>query len=133
VAITGNHYHKAELLLKGGHSMLHAATRIIACVQGIIINGCVRDTDDIQKIPIGCKALNTCPIKPGKAPTGTKGEPVTFAGITFRTGDWIYADAGKSCHLNLQTSCLCGLNACYASSSLWPVHFALIWTCHHQY
>ena len=63
-------------------------------LQGIIINGCVRDIDDLGKIPVGVKALNTCPVKPGKAPVGTKGEPVTFAGITIRTGDWVYADAG---------------------------------------
>ncbi|BDA42027.1 Putative 4-hydroxy-4-methyl-2-oxoglutarate aldolase at C-terminar half [Coccomyxa sp. Obi] len=60
---------------------------------GIIINGCVRDTEDISKIPIGVKALGTCPVKPGKAPEGTRGEPVTFAGITINEGDWIYADA----------------------------------------
>ncbi|KAK9903980.1 hypothetical protein WJX75_001825 [Coccomyxa subellipsoidea] len=60
---------------------------------GIIINGCVRDIEDLGKIPVGVKALNTCPVKPGKAPVGTKGEPVTFAGITIHTGDWVYADA----------------------------------------
>lgn len=60
---------------------------------GIIINGCVRDTEDISKIPIGVKALGTCPVKPGKSPEGTRAEPVNFAGITFNEGDWIYADA----------------------------------------
>ncbi len=63
--------------------------------QGIIINGCVRDTEDISKVAIGVKALGTCPVKPGKAPEGTRGEPVNFAGITFNEGDWIYADAGE--------------------------------------
>ncbi len=63
--------------------------------QGIIINGCVRDTEDISKIDIGVKALSTCPVKPGKAPKGVRGEAVDFAGITFNEGDWIYADAGE--------------------------------------
>ena len=63
--------------------------------QGIIINGCVRDTEDVSKVPVGVKALSVCPIKPGKAPTGQRGQSVTFAGITFNEGDWIYADAGR--------------------------------------
>ena len=41
--------------------------------QGTIINGCVRDTEDIAKIPVGVKALSVCPIKPGKAPVGERG------------------------------------------------------------
>ncbi len=55
----------------------------------------MRDTEDVSKVPVGVKALSVCPIKPGKAPVGQRGEPVTFAGITFNEGDWVYADAGK--------------------------------------
>ena len=54
----------------------------------------MRDTEDVSKVPVGVKALSVCPIKPGKAPVGQRGEPVTFAGITFNEGDWVYADAG---------------------------------------
>ena len=71
----------------------HSKTQL--SLQGVIINGCVRDTQDIGKIHVGVKALGVCPVKPGKARVGERAKPVTCAGVTFNEGDWIYADAGK--------------------------------------
>jgi regulator of ribonuclease activity A len=32
-------------------------------------------------------------MKSAKAGTGERGVPVTFAGVTFSPGEWLYADA----------------------------------------
>ena len=63
-----------------------------SCMQGIIINGCIRDSEDISKMPLGVKALNTFPLKSSKRDPGLRDIPVNFAGATVSTGDWIYAD-----------------------------------------
>lgn len=61
-------------------------------MQGIIINGCIRDSEDIGKMPLGVKALNTYPLKSSKRDLGLADIPVTFANTTFQPGDWVYAD-----------------------------------------
>ena len=59
---------------------------------GIIVFGCIRDADVISKIDIGVKALNTNPRKSLKQGLGEKDIPVSFAGITFKVGEYVYAD-----------------------------------------
>lgn len=59
---------------------------------GIIINGCIRDSEAISKIGIGLKALYTNPIKSGKQEVGEVNIPITFANITFHPGEYVYAD-----------------------------------------
>lgn len=59
---------------------------------GLIINGCIRDCDEIGNIPIGVKALNTHPMKTEKRGLGDLDVPVSFAGHTINPGDWVYAD-----------------------------------------
>lgn len=61
-------------------------------LQGIIINGCVRDSEDIGNMPLGVKALNTYPLKSSKRDPGLRDVPVSFAGVSFKPGDWCYAD-----------------------------------------
>jgi regulator of ribonuclease activity A len=41
---------------------------------------------------IGVQALGTNPRKSVKKGEGTAGIPVTFAGVTFHPGHWVYAD-----------------------------------------
>ena len=60
--------------------------------KGIVVNGCIRDAAAIAAVNIGIKALNTHPLKSGKRGTGQENLPVTFAGVTFRPGDYLYAD-----------------------------------------
>lgn len=60
--------------------------------QGIIINGCIRDSEDIGKMPLGVKALATYPLKSSKRDPGLSNVPVSFGGVTFKPGDWVYAD-----------------------------------------
>ncbi|HID81703.1 MAG TPA: putative 4-hydroxy-4-methyl-2-oxoglutarate aldolase [Chromatiales bacterium] len=59
---------------------------------GIIINGCIRDSADIVLMDIGVKALATHPLKSVKKGAGESGVPVTFSGVIFRPGEFIYAD-----------------------------------------
>mmetsp|Transcript_18026 Transcript_18026/g.53953 ORF Transcript_18026/g.53953 Transcript_18026/m.53953 type:complete len:154 (-) Transcript_18026:344-805(-) len=59
---------------------------------GILINGCIRDSEDIGQMPLGVKALATCPLKSSKRDQGLRDVPVTFAGVTFTPGQWLYAD-----------------------------------------
>lgn len=59
---------------------------------GIIIHGCIRDSEDIGKMPLGVKALATYPLKSSKRDPGFRDVSVHFAGMTVTPGDWIYAD-----------------------------------------
>lgn len=47
---------------------------------------------DISKMPLGVKALATYPLKSAKRDKGLRDVPVSFAGVTVRPGDWVYAD-----------------------------------------
>ena len=59
---------------------------------GIVINGCVRDAKDLADLNIGILALGTCPLRPPQAGMGDKDVAVTFASVTFRPGEYLYAD-----------------------------------------
>lgn len=60
--------------------------------QGIIVNGCIRDAEDIANLAIGIKAINTCPVRPEQLGDGEREVDVSFAGVTFVTGAYVYAD-----------------------------------------
>ena len=60
---------------------------------GVVVNGCVRDAAELAATQVGVKALNTSPLKSARAGQGERGVPVTFAGVTFTPGHWLYADA----------------------------------------
>lgn len=61
---------------------------------GIIVNGCVRDCEELAAQAIGVKALGTYPRKSEKGlHSGHVDKVVSFAGTTFRPGEWLYADA----------------------------------------
>lgn len=59
---------------------------------GVVVNGCIRDAEEIRRLPLGIRALNTAPRRSGKNGTGDRGCEVTFAGITFVPGHFLYAD-----------------------------------------
>jgi len=59
---------------------------------GVLMYGCIRDAEDIGDMPLGVCALATLPRKSIKKGVGESGLDVTFAGVTFRPGAWIYAD-----------------------------------------
>jgi regulator of ribonuclease activity A len=59
---------------------------------GALINGCVRDAGELSRIPLGIRALNTSPRGAGKRGDGVQGGLLTFAGLAFSEGKYLYAD-----------------------------------------
>lgn len=70
-----------------------AATAARSGWAGVIVNGCVRDSVEINAADLGVRALAVHPRRPAKRGEGLRDVPVTFLGVTVRPGDWIYADA----------------------------------------
>jgi regulator of ribonuclease activity A len=60
---------------------------------GLLINGCVRDVEILQTIDLGICALNCHPLKTEKRGEGQLDVAVHFAGVRFRPGQFLYADA----------------------------------------
>jgi len=60
---------------------------------GIVVNGCIRDSEEISRIPVGMKARHAVPKKSVKRGIGERDVPVRFAGLTFIPGHHLYADA----------------------------------------
>ncbi len=60
---------------------------------GIIVNGYIRDTAQIKDIPVALYALGTCPRKYIPTTAGRRGTPLSFGGVDFRSGDYLFADA----------------------------------------
>lgn len=61
--------------------------------EGIIVNGCIRDSQVLNSMDIGIKALNTSPVKSVKRNQGEVAIPVKFGGTTFISDDYIFVDA----------------------------------------
>jgi regulator of ribonuclease activity A len=60
--------------------------------EGLIIYGAVRDVEAIESLDLGVMALASIPLKTERKGAGETGGPVTFAGITFSPGEYVYAD-----------------------------------------
>ncbi|KPW96380.1 ribonuclease E activity regulator RraA [Pseudomonas syringae pv. coryli] len=60
--------------------------------EGMLIYGCVRDVDVIAQTDLGVQALASHPKKTEKRGIGELNVPVTFGGVTFRPGEYLYAD-----------------------------------------
>ena len=60
---------------------------------GMVVNGCIRDVDEINGCDIGVRALASNPLKSNKKGTGEKHVAVYFAGQFIRDGEWLYADS----------------------------------------
>jgi regulator of ribonuclease activity A len=60
---------------------------------GIVVDGCIRDTDEINACQIGVRALAAHPRKSSKKGEGDRQVQVAIQGVPVRPGAWIYADA----------------------------------------
>lgn len=60
---------------------------------GIVMYGCIRDSADIATMPVGVKALATHPAKSNKHGVGEQDIPVSFCGVRFTPGSYLYADS----------------------------------------
>jgi regulator of ribonuclease activity A len=59
---------------------------------GVLVFGCVRDSEALSQLDLGIKALNTHPLKTEKRNEGQENIAVRFAGLDFVPGTFIYAD-----------------------------------------
>lgn len=69
-----------------------AASAVANGWRGVLMYGCVRDAADIAGMDLGVKALATNPRKSLKRGEGQRDLAVTFGGVTFRPGMYIYCD-----------------------------------------
>ena len=60
---------------------------------GIVVNGCVRDVEELDACDVGIRTLALHPQRSVRKGLGDRDIAVTIAGVTVRPGDWIYADA----------------------------------------
>ncbi|WP_211441359.1 ribonuclease E activity regulator RraA [Collimonas humicola] len=60
---------------------------------GIIVNGCVRDSAELNACDIGVRALALHPQRSVRKGVGERDISVSIAGVTIAPGAWIYADA----------------------------------------
>lgn len=60
---------------------------------GIVINGAVRDRDEIDAMEVGVRCLGTSPVKSAKAGVGQKDVAVSFGNVEIRPGMHLWADA----------------------------------------
>ncbi|MES2295424.1 MAG: ribonuclease E activity regulator RraA [Pseudomonadota bacterium] len=60
---------------------------------GIVVDGCVRDSDEINACDVGVRALAAHPRKSAKLGAGERNIGVLIGSVAVKPGDWIYADA----------------------------------------
>lgn len=60
--------------------------------EGVIVNGCIRDSSQIGEIKIGVKALGTNPKKSAKRGTGEVEVPCEVFGKRVVPGQMVYCD-----------------------------------------
>lgn len=61
--------------------------------EGVIVYGCIRDVSAIAELDLGVQALSAIPLKTEKRGIGDYNIPVTFGGVTFTPGEYVYADS----------------------------------------
>lgn len=59
---------------------------------GVIVYGAVRDTNALSALDFGIEALGSNPRKSPKTGAGQVDAPVTFGGVRFVPGHWLYSD-----------------------------------------
>lgn len=59
---------------------------------GLVINGVIRDVDQIGQTQLGVQALGTCPFKTEKLGVGQRDIVVHIGGVSIAPGDFVYAD-----------------------------------------
>jgi regulator of ribonuclease activity A len=69
-----------------------AASAVAKGWAGVVINGAVRDVRALRGLDLGVKALGSNPRKSAKDGAGEVDAPVTFGGVEFSAGDWLYSD-----------------------------------------
>jgi 4-hydroxy-4-methyl-2-oxoglutarate aldolase len=61
-------------------------------VAGLVIDGCVRDADEIEALGFPVFSRGLCIKGTGKDPEGSLNEPITIGDVTIHAGDFIVGD-----------------------------------------
>jgi regulator of ribonuclease activity A len=87
------------IVVDGGGSLRRALLGDILAEQavangwsGLVINGAIRDVEEIALLALGVKALGVCPIKTEKLGMGQRDVPITIGSVNISPGQYIYAD-----------------------------------------
>lgn len=87
------------LVIDGGASMRRALLGDMLATKaaengwnGILINGCIRDSLEMKNMNLGVMALGTHPLKTIKAGVGQTNVSINFSGLNFEPADFIYID-----------------------------------------
>lgn len=59
---------------------------------GLVVSGAVRDVDELARTDLGIQALGCIPLKSVRQGRGDLDIPVTFGGVTFTPGHYLFAD-----------------------------------------
>ena len=59
---------------------------------GVVIDGCVRDAEELAQQAVGIRALAPMPLPTEKRGAGQSQVAVVIQGISVCPGDWLYAD-----------------------------------------
>ena len=60
--------------------------------EGIVVYGAVRQVDDLEELDLGIQALAAIPVGAAGEGIGESDVRVNFGGVTFFSGDHLYAD-----------------------------------------
>ena len=60
--------------------------------KAIILNGFVRDIEHTKDIDVALYALGTCPLRNFEKTKSSRGDQLSFEGVTFNNGDYVYID-----------------------------------------
>jgi regulator of ribonuclease activity A len=87
------------IVVDGGGSLRHALLGDMLAEKaaangwsGLVINGAVRDVEQIAVTQLGVKALGATPLKTEKLGQGQQDVEIEIGGVNINSGDWIYAD-----------------------------------------
>ena len=59
---------------------------------GVVVDGCVRDVNELAALDVGIRALASMPLPTEKRNQGQRDVAVQIQGLWVRPGDWLYAD-----------------------------------------
>lgn len=60
---------------------------------GIVVDGAVRDLDEMRACDVGIRALALVPMPTVKRGAGERDVPVVVQGVRIEPGEWLWADA----------------------------------------
>ncbi len=96
---TGDGPKAAVLVVDGGASLRRAmlggnlgAAAARNGWAGVVIDGCVRDVNELAGFNIGIRALASMPLPTDKRNEGQRDVAVQIQGVWVYPGDWLYAD-----------------------------------------